>query len=105
EATRHGVESLVAMGDVGKAADCKRIAGEAIARFGSVDVLVNNAAIRPGKPFLEMSDEEWHRVMAVDLDAAMWLSRACLPGMLAKGWGRIVNFAGMNAINGHAGRT
>ena len=35
----------------------------------------------------------------------MWLARACLPGMVQKGWGRIVNFAGMNAIHGHAGRT
>ena len=38
------------------------------------------------------------------LDAAVRLSRACLPGMVKKGWGRIVNFAGMNAIHGHAGR-
>jgi 3-oxoacyl-[acyl-carrier protein] reductase len=42
--------------------------------------------------------------MAVDLDAAVWLARACLPGMLEKGWGRIVNFTGMNAIHGYAGR-
>ena len=68
-------------------------------------MLVNNAALRPNKPFLEMSEAEWRRVISVDLDAAVWLSRACLPGMLAKGWGRIVNFTGMNAIHGHAGRT
>ena len=40
------------MGDVGRAEDCARIAGEAIARFGAVDVLVNNAALRPARPFL-----------------------------------------------------
>ena len=104
EAERLGVGALVAMGDVGVAADAQRIAAEAIARFGAVDVLANNAALRPGKPFLETSDSEWRRVMAVDLDAAIWLARACLPGMLAKGWGRIVNFTGMNAIHGYAGR-
>ena len=38
------------------------------------------------------------------MNAAVWLARACLPGMIAKGWGRIVNFAGLNAIHGHAGR-
>ena len=38
------------------------------------------------------------------MEAAIWLSRACLPGMVGKGWGRIVNFAGMTAIHGHAGR-
>jgi 3-oxoacyl-[acyl-carrier protein] reductase len=60
--------------------------------------------LRPNKPFLEMSEAEWRRVISVDLDAAVWLSRACLPGMVHKGWGRIVNFTGMNAIHGHAGR-
>jgi 3-oxoacyl-[acyl-carrier protein] reductase len=99
-----GVEALVVMGDVGNAEECARIAGEAIARFGAVDVLVNNAALRPAKPFLEMSEAEWRRVIAVDMDAAIWLSRACLPGMLDRGWGRIVNFTGMNAMHGYAGR-
>ena len=105
EAAAFGVETLVVMGDVGQPADCQRIAGEAIARFGAVDALLNNAALRPNKPFLEMTEAEWRRIISVDLDAAVWLSRACLPGMIGKGWGRIVNFAGMNAIHGHAGRT
>jgi len=104
-AARFGAETLVVMGDVGKSEDCRRIANEVIARFGSVDALLNNAALRPNKPFLETSEAEWRRVISVDLDAAVWLARACLPGMVQKGWGRIVNFAGMNAIHGHAGRT
>ena len=104
EAQKFGVKAIVVMGDVGKAEECKRIADEAIKAFGAVDVLLNNAALRPNKPFLEMTEAEWRRVISVDLDAAVWLSRACLPGMVKKGWGRIVNFAGMNAIHGHAGR-
>jgi 3-oxoacyl-[acyl-carrier protein] reductase len=90
QARGFGVEAMVVMGDVGSAAECARIADEAIGRFGAVDVLVNNAALRPAKPFLEMSEDEWRRVIAVDMDAAVWLSRACLPGMLTRGWGRIV---------------
>jgi 3-oxoacyl-[acyl-carrier protein] reductase len=105
EAEKFGARTLVVMGDVGKPEDCKKIAEAAIKQFGAVDVLVNNAALRPNKPFLEMSEAEWRRIISVDLDAAVWLSRACLPGMLEKGWGRIVNFTGMNAIHGHAGRT
>ena len=104
EALKFGVETLVIMGDVGKPEDCKHIADDAIKHFGAVDVLVNNAALRPNKPFLEMSEAEWRRIISVDLDAAVWLSRACLPGMLDKGWGRIVNFTGMNAMHGYAGR-
>ncbi|MBR0672490.1 SDR family NAD(P)-dependent oxidoreductase [Neoroseomonas soli] len=99
-----GVQAMVAMGDVGRPEECARIAQEAIGRFGAVDVLVNNAALRPAKPFLEMTEEEWRQVMSVDLDAAVWLARACLPGMVGRGWGRIVNFTGMNAIHGYAGR-
>lgn len=99
-----GVQAMVAMGDVGRPEECARIAQDAIARFGAVDVLVNNAALRPAKPFLDMTEEEWRRVISVDLDAAVWLARACLPGMVARGWGRIVNFTGMNAIHGYAGR-
>jgi 3-oxoacyl-[acyl-carrier protein] reductase len=104
EAQKFGVKAIVIMGDVGKAAEFKRIADEAIQAFGAVDALLNNAALRPNKPFLEMTEDEWQRIIAVDLNAAVWLSRACLPGMVKKGWGRIVNFAGMNAIHGHAGR-
>ena len=105
EAEKLGARTLVVMGDVGKPEDCQRIADEAIRKFGAVDALLNNAALRPNKPFLEMSEAEWRRVLSVDLDAAVWLARACLPGMLNKGWGRVVNFTGMNAIHGHAGRT
>jgi len=104
EAEKFGVKAIVVMGDVGRADECRRIADEAIKAFGAVDALLNNAALRPNKPFLEMSDADWQRVIDVDMNAAVWLSRACLPGMVHKGWGRIVNFAGMNAIHGHAGR-
>jgi 3-oxoacyl-[acyl-carrier protein] reductase len=104
EARALGVEALVAMGDVGDRATCRRLAEFAITRFGRVDVLVNNAALRPSNKFLDLTEEDYRRVMAVDLEAAIWLAQACLPGMVAQGWGRIVNFAGMNAIHGYAGR-
>ncbi len=104
EAAKLGVETLVSMGDVGSAKDCREIAGAALDKFGAVDILVNNAAIRPESPFLDMDEKEWNRVLAVDMSSAFWLSRACLPGMIDKGWGRIVNIAGMNAIHGYSGR-
>lgn len=104
EAAASGVEAVVAMADVGDTNECRRLAREAIDRFGTVDVLVNNAALRPAKPFLDMQEADWRRVLSVDLDAAVWLAQACLPGMIEKGWGRIVNFTGMNAIHGYAGR-
>lgn len=104
EAAARGVDTMVAMADVGDVGECRRLVRDAVDRFGAVDVLVNNAALRPAKPFLDMQEADWRRVLSVDLDAAVWLAQACLPGMIEKGWGRIVNFTGMNAIHGYAGR-
>jgi 3-oxoacyl-[acyl-carrier protein] reductase len=58
--------------------------------MGRVDALVNNAGVMPETPFLEISDEEWDRVIAVDLSAAFACSQAVVPGMLARGGGSIV---------------
>ncbi len=97
-----GAPALVLMGDVGDAADAKRLAGAALAQFGTIDILVNNAGLRPHKPLLTISDEEWAQVFNVNLNSCFWLSRAFLPGMMEKRWGRIINFAGMYAMRGTA---
>ncbi len=96
-----GAEALVVMGDMGQADDVARAADIAKTRFGTVDILVNNAARRPHKPFLEMTDEDWDGVVDVALTGAFRTARAFLPGMVDKGWGRIINFAGMKAIRGY----
>ncbi len=98
------VDAIVAMGDVGVIEDCENIVKTSIGHFKSIDVLVNNAAIRPSSSFLEMDLAEWKRVLDVDLNAAFWLAKGFVPGMLNNGWGRIINFAGMNAIHGYNGR-
>ena len=69
-----------------------------------IDILINNAAIRPSKPFLEMTDADWHNVLDIDLNSAFYTCRAFAGGMLENGWGRIVNITGMNAIHGYKGR-
>ena len=104
EARALGAEALVAMGDIGDPDALGKVAAAAFDRFGAVDVLVNNAAVRPTSPFLETDEDEWDRILSIDFHAARRLAKACLPGMLEKGWGRIVNFAGMNAIHGYNGR-
>ena len=99
-----GVKAEVALGDVGQEADAKKIAAKALLHFDAVDILICNAAIRPSDAFLEMTDEQWYRVINTNFMGSFWLARACLPGMVNKGWGRIINFAGMNAIHGYNGR-
>ncbi len=103
EVRAHGVEALVAMGNVGIKAEAEALAKAGLDHFGKIDVLVNNAAIRPHGPFLDMNDDEWQKVMDVDLNAAIWLSRVILPGMIDNGWGRILSFSGMNAQRGYPG--
>ncbi|MFK7944482.1 MAG: SDR family NAD(P)-dependent oxidoreductase [Paracoccaceae bacterium] len=108
ETARHveaaGTKALVAMGDTGTRDGCNAMAQAAIDAFGRVDVLVHNAAIRPSSPFLEIDEADWERVMNVNLMGSFWLARACLPGMVEAGWGRVILFAGMNAIHGYNGR-
>lgn len=96
-----GQQALVAMGDMGSVEDVKRVTEAALARFGRVDILVNNAARRPHKPFLELTDTDWDAVVDVALTGSFRTARAFLPGMVEAGWGRIVNFAGMKAMRGY----
>lgn len=99
-----GVEVIIAMGDVGTKSDVETIIETALTAFGRIDVLINNAAIRPATQFLDMSDDDLERVMNVNCYGAVWFSRAFLPGMIENGWGRIINFTGMNSLQGTAGR-
>ena len=103
EVRAKGSTAMVAIGDVGDKAAAEQIVQAGLNQFGAIDVLVNNAAIRPHAPFLDISEAEWQRVMNVDLNAAIWLSRSVLPAMTHKGWGRIISFSGMNAQRGYPG--
>ncbi len=100
ECTAHGVGTLVLMGDVSDPETCRTMAAEALARFGTVDILVTGAAARPHWSFLDTSDDQWARVMDLNCNQLFWLAKAFLPGMLAAGWGRIIGFTGMHAIRG-----
>jgi 3-oxoacyl-[acyl-carrier protein] reductase len=98
---RAGGAALVAMGDMARAETIDAVAAAALERFGGVDILVNNAARRPHKPFLETTDEDWRGVVDLALTGAFRASRAFLPGMVERRWGRIINFAGMKAMRGY----
>ncbi|HEU4646349.1 MAG TPA: SDR family NAD(P)-dependent oxidoreductase [Burkholderiales bacterium] len=69
-------------------------------RIGRVDVLVNNAGILSNNKSEATTPEEWHRVLAANLDGAFYLSRAVIPGMKQRRWGRIVNTCSLAAKTG-----
>ncbi len=66
----------------------------------AVDILVNNASVRPHQPFLQISEDDWRAVLAVTLDGAYRCSQAVLPHMVDQGWGRIINIIGVRGQNG-----
>ncbi|WP_442812276.1 SDR family NAD(P)-dependent oxidoreductase [Streptomyces sp. NBC_00243] len=73
-------------------------AARAMEVLPEVDILVNNLGIFGAKPALEITDEEWRRYFEVNVLSAVRLTRACLPGMTARGWGRIQYIASDSAI-------
>jgi 3-oxoacyl-[acyl-carrier protein] reductase len=103
EVRAKGVKALPLLADVGNREQLEKLLEKALAEFGHIDIVVNNASVRPHKPFSEMSYEEWRSVLATDLDSAFLCAKAALPGMLERQWGRIINISGLQAFQGRHG--
>jgi NAD(P)-dependent dehydrogenase (short-subunit alcohol dehydrogenase family) len=102
-AGQSGITIEVLTGDVSNAAAVRRIVGAALRGEGRVDVLVNNAALRPLGNILETSEESWDRAFAVNIKGMFLLTREVLPHMIARRRGAIVN-VGSGAGHGRPGR-
>ena len=76
----------------------------AMAEFGKIDILINNAAIRPHKPFIELTLEDWEQVRGVVLDGAFYCTHAVIQSMVDNGFGRVLFFTGDGAFRGSANR-
>jgi 3-oxoacyl-[acyl-carrier protein] reductase len=98
EIRAQGRRAAVCMVDTSDGAAVARMASGLIGELGKIDVLVVNAAVRPGTSIMDMSYEEWRRVLAINLDSAFHCTKAFLPGMLERGWGRIITFGGAHAM-------
>jgi NAD(P)-dependent dehydrogenase (short-subunit alcohol dehydrogenase family) len=103
EIEARGGQALGVAGDVSREEDTQRLATETLARFGRIDVLVNNAAVYgtlKRRPFMEIPVEEWDRVMAVNLRGLFLAARAVFPTMKAQGKGTIINIASSTFFKG-----
>jgi len=88
-----GREVVAISADVATADGAKAVIDATQEQFGRVDILVNNAGNGWPKPLLELTDEEWYASFDLNLMSAVRMSRACIPGMLERRWGRIVNMS------------
>ncbi len=104
EISEAGGQAMAHVGDVTDPETVKKMVDMAAAAFGRIDILVSNASVRGQKPIEEMTLEEWHRVLAVPLDGAFLLSKACLPHMKKQGSGRIITLGGISAYIGTKNR-
>ena len=100
----HDVDASVHQGNVGSAEDCRRTIQEVIDTHGRLDILVNNAGITIDKTVLKMTDEDWYKVIAVNLSGAFFMSQAVLPHMIERGSGRIVNISSIIGEIGNIGQ-
>ena len=75
-----------------------------IAKLGSIDILINNAGVSISKPFLELTREEWERVLFTNILGAVATSKAVLPGMLDRGSGKIIHISSIKGFPYTAGR-
>jgi NAD(P)-dependent dehydrogenase (short-subunit alcohol dehydrogenase family) len=83
EARAHGVKALSILADVSNKEQVDSMVSQALAEFGRIDILINNAAIRPHKPFTELTIQDWETVRGVVLDGAFYCTRAVIDTMVA----------------------
>ncbi|MCA3247486.1 MAG: 3-oxoacyl-[acyl-carrier-protein] reductase [Azospirillum sp.] len=99
-----GERAVVTPGDLGDAAATEKLFKDAEAALGQVDILVNNAGLTRDGLAMRMKDEDWQKVLDVDLTAAFRLSRAALRGMMKRKWGRIVGITSIVGVTGNPGQ-
>ena len=99
-----GLKGSIHQGNIGSAEDCRRTVDEVIEQHGRLDILVNNAGITIDKTVLKMTDEDWYKVIAVNLSGAFFMSQAVLPHMIERGSGRIVNISSIIGEMGNIGQ-
>ena len=99
-----GGKAIAHIGDVADAKAVQAMADATVQKFGRIDILVNNAALRRETPFAEMDYAAWREILDVTLDGTFHCAKACLPGLRKSGVGTIVNIGGLSAHTGARNR-
>jgi 3-oxoacyl-[acyl-carrier protein] reductase len=104
QARDRGVKALAILADVARKEQVDAMVARALSEFGHIDILINNAAIRPHKPFIELTVQDWENVRGVVLDGALYCTQAAIGSMVKNRYGRILFFTGDGAFTGGSGR-
>lgn len=99
-----GNAALAFAADVTRAVDCKAMVGEVLARWGGLDILHHNVGVESRLDLMETTEEEWDRVMAIDLKSMLLTTQAAVPAMEQRGGGAITCISSIAGMVGH-GRT
>ena len=99
-----GGRSHVVLADISQATEASRLVDSALTAYGRVDILVNNAGITRDQLVLRMSDEDWDRVLSINLKGSFLCIKSALRPMLKQRWGRIINISSIAGIVGNAGQ-
>ncbi len=86
--------------DLSEAEGCARVCAAALKAMGRIDLLVNNAGLSAQRLFTDITDDEWSRMVAVNLSAPFYITRGLLPSMISRKYGRIINISSMWGVCG-----
>lgn len=98
-------EAIGVKADVSNVKDVENMVKETLGKFETIDILVNNAGIFPATPLIEMTDDQWNKVLDVNLKGCFNCTRSVIPTMIKKKSGKIVNIASIAALVGFANLT
>jgi 3-hydroxybutyrate dehydrogenase len=93
-----GAEMMFGAADMAKPGEIYAMVDEVIGKWGGVDILVNNAGIQHVAPIHEFPDDKWNQIIAINMSSAFHTTKAVLPAMKKKGWGRIINIASAHGL-------
>lgn len=99
-----GRRALAVVADVGDPSQVVAMVQQIEDKLGPVDILVNNVGVRPKQSILEMSFDDWDRIIRVNLSSAFYCAKAVVPRMMEKRYGRIINISGRSGFSGQADR-
>lgn len=99
-----GRKGIYVVADMNRREDVKRLAQTALDKMGRVDILINNAGTNCPQPIDQIKDEDWDRVLELNLTSIMALTRALVPQMKERRWGRIVHISSIMGIISKEGR-